>query len=201
MARTAEQILNDIEKLMVELRQVTGAASAPAPTPIPAALSKKTKDIKNELKRPSIYVDGAFQRTGGGWAVVAYLTDCTIERGGAEFDTTNNRMELQAAIEACKLVHEMYLTNELITVYTDSEYVQKGITKWISGWLASDWRDGTIKNQDLWEELYALDQPCKIRWEWVRGHSGVEGNERADAIAQAFAMEMEIPLRNEAYQV
>jgi len=151
-----------------------------------------------QLNYPCVYVDGANQYTGGGWAVVLYMDeDSTIERGGKVDDTTNNRMELQAAIEACKLLTELGLDqfSRKINLYTDSQYVQKGITEWIHGWKRSDWRNDTIKNQDLWIELDALNLPV-IDWKWVKGHSGVEGNERADMIAEGFASNKPVPLQN-----
>lgn len=176
--RTPEQIVQDIEKLIAELKQAYAQpTTAPAPPP--------------NFTYPSIYVDGACQSTRGGWGVVLYLNpETTIERGGRAENTTNNRMELQAAIEACQLLRELGLQTHptKIPLYTDSKYVQCGITEWIYSWKQHGWQSstGSVKNPDLWKQLDKLNLPI-INWKWVKGHSGVMGNERADKIAEAFA--------------
>jgi ribonuclease HI len=127
-----------------------------------------------------IFVDGANSGSTGGWAVV--FDD--IHLSGQVFDTTNNRMELQAAIEALKLLHSLPYSElgGIHFIYSDSQYVVKGITQWIYGWMKSDWKDGTIKNQDLWKQLHNLLIPG-LEWVWVKGHSGIKGNEIADQLA------------------
>ncbi|MEQ8462530.1 ribonuclease HI [Coleofasciculus sp. E1-EBD-02] len=139
----------------------------------------------------SVYTDGAC--TGnpgpGGWGTVVYFTDGSVhEIGGATAQTTNNRMELLAAIEALILLQRSGQTQP-ITLYTDSEYVKNGITKWIKGWKKKGWKTSqgkAVLNQDLWEKLDAVNSPL-VTWQYVRGHSGNQGNERCDQIATAFA--------------
>ncbi len=138
------------------------------------------------------YTDGAcIGNPGpGGWGSVVYFTDGSVyEMGGADAQTTNNRMEMQAAIQALKVFRASGQT-EPVTLYTDSEYVKNGITKWIKGWKKKGWKTasgGVVLNQDLWETLDELNSPI-VEWQYVRGHSGNEGNERCDAIARAFAI-------------
>jgi ribonuclease HI len=139
----------------------------------------------------SIYTDGAC--TGnpgpGGWGVVVYYSDRSIyESGGNAAQTTNNRMEMQAAIAALKLLNTASQT-EPITLYTDSEYLINGVTKWVKGWRKKGWKTAQGKpvlNQDLWETLDQLNTPL-VKWQYVRGHAGNIGNERCDVIARAFA--------------
>ncbi len=138
-----------------------------------------------------IYTDGAC--TGnpgpGGWAVVVYFTDGSIyELGGDEALTTNNRMEMQAAIAALKLLRAAKQSAP-VTLYTDSEYTIKGVTQWIKGWKKKGWKTAQNKdvlNKDLWEILDELNIQM-VTWQHVRGHAGNIGNERCDAIARAFA--------------
>ncbi|WP_009632470.1 ribonuclease HI [Synechocystis sp. PCC 7509] len=139
----------------------------------------------------SVYTDGAC--TGnpgpGGWGVVVYYTDKSVrEFGGNEKQTTNNRMEMQAAIAALTFLTETPPT-EPITLYTDSEYLIKGVTQWVKNWKKKGWKTATGKpvlNQDLWENLDQLNSKL-VLWQHVRGHAGNVGNERCDAIARAFA--------------
>ncbi|MBF2073515.1 MAG: ribonuclease HI [Synechococcales cyanobacterium C42_A2020_086] len=145
----------------------------------------------------SIYTDGACSGNpgGGGWGNVIYFSDGSVqELGGAAAQTTNNRMELQAAIAALEFLLASQQT-EPVTLYTDSEYVKNGITRWVKGWKQKGWKTSTGKpvlNQDLWELLDRLYQQVKqrtpIQWQHVRGHSGDAGNDRCDAIARAFAL-------------
>lgn len=152
---------------------------------------------QSDLLLKSIYTDGACSGNPGvgGWGVVAYFTDGSIhEMGGGAAQTTNNRMEMQAAIAAL----EFLLTSksaQSVVLYTDSEYLKNGITQWIRGWKRKGWKTSTGKpvlNQDLWIRLDELMEQVNqsnmpLRWEHVRGHAGNEGNERCDAIARAFA--------------
>ncbi len=146
----------------------------------------------------SLYTDGAC--TGnpgpGGWGIVAYFTDGTIyEMGGAAAQTTNNRMELLAAIEALKVLKASG-QNDPVILYTDSEYVINGITKWVKGWKKKGWMTSQGKpvlNQDLWETLDILNSRL-VEWQYVRGHSGNKGNERCDVIARAFANAKQLTL-------
>ena len=148
----------------------------------------------------SVYTDGAC--TGnpgpGGWGVVVYYTDNSVrEFGGNEKQTTNNRMEMQAAIAALSFLTENQ-PKEPITLYTDSEYLIKGVTQWVKNWRKKGWKTATGKpvlNQDLWESLDQLNSKL-VLWQHVRGHTGNVGNERCDAIARAFANNKTISLQS-----
>ncbi|MBE9035125.1 ribonuclease HI [aff. Roholtiella sp. LEGE 12411] len=139
----------------------------------------------------SIYTDGAC--TGnpgpGGWGVVVYFSDGSIhEMGDASPHTTNNKMEMQAAIAALKFLETSGQT-EPITLYTDSEYLINCVTKWVTGWKKKGWKksDGNpVQNQDLLETLDELNNRL-VKWQHVRGHSGNIGNERCDVIARTYA--------------
>ncbi|BBD61341.1 ribonuclease H [Nostoc sp. HK-01] len=139
----------------------------------------------------SIYTDGAC--TGnpgpGGWGVVVYFNDGSVhEMGDAASHTTNNKMEMQAAIAALKYFHTSQ-QSQPITLYTDSEYLINCVTKWVKNWKRKGWKkaDGNpVQNQDLLEVLDELNTR-QITWQHVRGHAGNVGNERCDAIARSFA--------------
>ncbi len=122
----------------------------------------------------------------GGWAVhVEYPDGNVLELGGGELETTNNRMELRAAIEAARLATTLPRT----IVFTDSAYVRSGVTGWIADWKQRDWktvRGVPVENRDLWMELDALANP-RIEWEWTPAHVGTPGNERCDHLARTFA--------------
>jgi len=134
-----------------------------------------------------IHSDGACSGNPGpgGWAVRLRYPDGRIrELGGAVSDTTNNRMELWAAIQGLRAAG-----TAPVALVTDSEYLLKGITQWIQGWKKRGWLTAARKpvlNQDLWEELDRLNHRG-VRWQYTRGHAGEEGNERCDQIAQAFS--------------
>ena len=104
---------------------------------------------------------------------------------GGETETTNNRMEMMAAIKALEAIKPGY--KGTVTLWTDSTYVLKGITEWIHGWKKRDWKKSDKKpvvNKDLWQELDALNAKHNVTWKWVKGHAGVDGNERADELAR-----------------
>ena len=133
-----------------------------------------------------IYTDGSCRGNPGpgGWA--ALLTNGGHETilQGAEPETTNNRMELTAAIRALQSLKEP----SAVTLYTDSEYVMKGISEWLPAWKARGWKTAAkkpVKNQDLWEALDAAVGAHRIAWRWVRGHTGNPGNERVDRLANS----------------
>lgn len=133
-----------------------------------------------------IYTDGACKGNPGpgGWGVYLRSGAHEKELWGGEAETTNNRMELTAVIEALKALKRPCR----VQLYLDSEYVRKGITEWIRGWKAKGWRTAArqpVKNADLWQALDALVHGGvhQIEWHWVRGHAGDPGNERADALA------------------
>lgn len=146
----------------------------------------------------AIYTDGACSGNPGpgGWAMVAYFEDDQVyEQGGAASQTTNNRMELQGAIAALNFLLDTKQP-EPVAIYTDSEYVKKGITGWVTGWKRKNWKTSAGKpvlNQDLWEQLDQLQTEVNqqlstpLEWRYVRGHSGDRGNDRCDEIARAFA--------------
>jgi ribonuclease HI len=140
----------------------------------------------------SIYTDGACSGNPGpgGWGTVVYFSDGSVyEMGGGDPQTTNNRMEMQAAIAALKFLTESGQSTPT-PLYTDSEYVKNGITQWIHGWKKKGWKTSTGKpvlNQDLWQVIDSLNSK-QVVWTYVRGHSGNVGNERCDAIARAFAL-------------
>jgi ribonuclease HI len=131
-----------------------------------------------------IYTDGACRGNPGpgGWAALLSKAGHEKEISGAEALTTNNRMELTAVIRALEALRRPVRAR----VYTDSEYVRRGISEWLPGWKARGWRTAArkpVKNQDLWERLDELSSAHDIEWRWVPGHAGVPGNERADQLA------------------
>jgi ribonuclease HI len=134
--------------------------------------------------RVHAFTDGACRGNPGpgGWGVVLRYNQHEKELYGGEAQTTNNRMELTAAIRALEA-----LSRECaVTITTDSKYVQQGITEWISNWKRRGWRNAAkkpVKNQDLWMRLDQLVQQHDVTWEWVKGHAGHEENERADHLA------------------
>ena len=131
-----------------------------------------------------IYTDGACRGNPGpgGWGALLSSGEHEKELSGAEPQTTNNRMELTAVIRALEALKRPTEAR----IYTDSEYVRRGITEWVKNWKARGWKTADrkpVKNQDLWERLDALAAGHKIDWRWVKGHSGVPGNERVDRLA------------------
>jgi ribonuclease HI len=131
-----------------------------------------------------IYTDGACRGNPGpgGWGALLMMSGREKEISGAEALTTNNRMELMAVIRALESLKRPVDAK----VYTDSQYVLKGISEWVPSWKARGWRTADkkpVKNQDLWERLDALAAGHRIEWQWVRGHSGNAGNERVDRLA------------------
>jgi ribonuclease HI len=139
-----------------------------------------------DAERIEIYTDGACRGNPGpgGWAATLQLGAHFRELSGAEPATTNNRMELTAVIEALAALKR----ESAVRLYTDSEYVRRGITEWLKAWKARDWRTADkkpVKNRDLWERLDILAARHDIEWHWVKGHSGVPGNERVDRLANA----------------
>ncbi len=147
-----------------------------------------------ENKNIKIYTDGSSLGNPGpgGWgAVTVEGTEIIHELGGYDKDTTNNRMELQAVIEALKYIIKHHKENN-VTIFADSSYVLLGITSWIFNWEKNGWRTANKKevmNQDLWKELISLirSYETKINWEKVKGHSGHVHNDRADEIATGCA--------------
>ena len=136
------------------------------------------------MNKVTIYTDGACKGNPGvgGWGAVLESGQHKKELFGGEQETTNNRMELMAVIKALSALKRPCE----IKLHTDSQYVLKGITEWISGWKARGWRTASkepVKNVDLWQALDAACQTHQIEWIWVRGHTGNPGNELADQLA------------------
>ena len=141
-----------------------------------------------------IYTDGGCSGNPGpgGWAYVMVLETfqgkkIITQEKGMEKNTTNNRMELSAVIQALRALKKTDDVPRQAALYTDSQYVQKGITEWIHQWKRNSWKTSgksPVKNQDLWKELDSLAGEFTIKWEWVRGHAGNEYNERCDRMTQ-----------------
>jgi ribonuclease HI len=133
-----------------------------------------------------IYTDGACRGNPGpgGWAAVLSSGGREKEISGAELQTTNNRMELQAVIEALQALKRPLA----VRLYTDSQYVRRGILEWLPQWKARGWKTADrkpVKNQDLWQQLETAAARHRIEWHWVPGHAGIPGNERCDVLANA----------------
>jgi ribonuclease HI len=131
-----------------------------------------------------VYADGACKGNPGpgGWGVLMIAGSRERELHGGEPATTNNRMELTAVIRALESLPQ----GSRVRLYTDSQYVQKGMTEWLSSWKRRGWRTADkkpVKNKDLWQRLDELARNHKMEWHWVKGHAGHPGNERADALA------------------
>lgn len=138
-----------------------------------------------------IYTDGACKGNpgAGGWGVVLRYGNAMKTLHGGERDTTNNRMELMAAIKGLNVLTRTCS----VELYTDSQYVRKGITEWMSGWKKNGWRTAAkkpVKNEDLWKELDAAVKKHEVNWHWVKGHSGVPDNELADELANRGVEEL-----------
>lgn len=140
-----------------------------------------------------IYTDGGCEPNPGqgGWAAILLYGNHEKEIYGAEPNTTNNRMELRAAIEALKQLKRPCR----VVLYTDSEYLKKGITEWLPRWRARGWRradNSPVLNRDLWETLDALLKQHEIQWEWVRAHAGDTYNERCDELVRRAREEFQM---------
>jgi len=142
-------------------------------------------------QRMKIFTDGGC--TGnpgpGGWAALILVDeDDPVELSGGDPSTTNNRMELTAVIEALQHISLRYGVNTPVEIHTDSQYVQKGISQWMNGWIAKGWKTAAgkpVKNKDLWLTLRELDTGMDVKWYWVKGHSGNQWNERCDELVAA----------------
>ena len=140
------------------------------------------------MKQIQVHTDGACLGNPGpgGWAALLRYGAHEREVVGSEPDTTNNRMELMAAISALESLTEACA----IDLHTDSQYVRQGITEWMPNWIRRNWKTAggdPVKNRDLWERLHAATARHSIAWHWVKGHSGDPDNERVDALARAAA--------------
>ena len=138
----------------------------------------------NELPQVEIYTDGSCSPNPGpgGWAALLRYKDKERVLTGSERNTTNNRMELTSAVQALQSLKRPCR----VIVYTDSEYLRRGITEWLPGWRRRNWRrkGGVLANIDLWQALDAALQEHELEWRWVRGHAGNLYNERVDELAK-----------------
>ena len=135
-----------------------------------------------------IYTDGScLENPGnGGWAAIININGNIKKISGSEKNTTNNRMELLATINALKSIN----SDEEINIYTDSQYVKLGITEWINTWVKNNWKTSKkeeVKNKDLWTELYNLNKTLKVKWIWIKAHAGNPLNEEVDLLAKKEA--------------
>ena len=136
-----------------------------------------------------VYTDGACKGNPGpgGWGVYIQFKEDEKELYGGNPETTNNQMEMQAALEALKHLKD---EDEIIELYTDSNYLRQGITEWIHKWKKNNWKTAAKKpvaNRDLWLEISDLNEKMTVEWNWVKGHAGDPGNERADELANIGA--------------
>ena len=136
-----------------------------------------------------VYTDGSCRGNPGpgGWGVYIQLNAEEKDLYGGNSESTNNQMEMQAALEALKYLEDK---NEVIELYTDSNYLRQGITEWIHKWKLNNWRTAAKKpvaNRDLWIEISDLNEKMNVKWNWVKGHAGDPGNERADQLANLGA--------------
>lgn len=136
-----------------------------------------------------VYTDGACKGNPGpgGWGVYIQFKEDEKELYGGNPETTNNQMEMQAALEALKHLKDK---DEIIELYTDSNYLRQGITEWIHKWKKNNWKTAAKKpvaNRDLWIEISDLNEKMSVEWNWVKGHAGDPGNERADELANMGA--------------
>ena len=135
-----------------------------------------------------IYTDGScLENPGnGGWAAIIFMNNEKIIISGRKKNTTNNQMELMAAIEALKKIPK----DQEVQMYTDSKYVKMGITEWIKKWSQNDWKTSSkqrVKNIELWKELNDISKKHKIEWHWVKAHAGNPNNEEVDTLAKKAA--------------
>ena len=135
-----------------------------------------------------IYTDGScLENPGnGGWAAIIFMSNEKIIISGRKKNTTNNQMELMAAIEALKKIPK----DQEVQMYTDSKYVKMGITEWIKKWSQNDWKTSSkqkVKNIELWKELNDISKKQKIEWHWVKAHAGNPNNEEVDELAKKAA--------------
>ena len=145
--------------------------------------------VRCAVQQIDVFTDGGCHGNPGpgGWAYVIEADGQRLEASGGEPNTTNNRMELEAVIQALRAVAQRSEAPRLVTVHTDSQYVKNGITTWIRTWMKNGWKTAAkkpVKNQDRWVRLHELESLVRPAWKWVRGHAGNELNERCDELVQ-----------------
>lgn len=143
------------------------------------------------MKKVSIYTDGSCLGNpgAGGWGAILRYGKLEKELSGGAENTTNNQMEMMAAIQALEALKSPCM----VDLYLDSQYVRQGITEWLEGWKARGWKTADkkpVKNMELWQRLEAATLPHQIKWHWVKGHSGHTENERVDELARKAAEEI-----------
>jgi ribonuclease HI len=148
-------------------------------------IARKYEKMEKKQSIVEIFTDGACSGNPGpgGYGAILKYGEVIKEISGYHPDTTNNRMELMAAIEALRLLKRP----SKVRLFSDSSYVVKGMTTWLPGWVRRNWinsKKQPVLNRDLWEELMKLSQPHEIEWKWIKGHEGHEENERCDELAR-----------------
>ena len=152
--------------------------------------------VRCAVQQIDVFTDGGCHGNPGpgGWAYVIEADGQRLEASGGEPNTTNNRMELEAVIQALRAVAQRSEAPRLVTVHTDSQYVKNGITTWIRTWMKNGWKTAAkkpVKNQDRWIRLHELESLVGPEWKWVRGHAGNELNERCDELVQQAIARLE----------
>jgi ribonuclease HI len=159
--------------------------------------------MNKESNTVTIFTDGSSRGNPGpgGWAVIVHYDGKVQELGNSERLTTNNKMELTAALKALNFLESKKVAVQKIKIHTDSSYLIQGITKWVKGWIRNDWMTATkepVSNQDIWQDLIAvvekLEEQADLNWVHIQGHAGIPGNERCDEIATAMADDKDIEL-------
>lgn len=155
-------------------------------------------DLVADQHEVTVYTDGACSKNPGpgGWGVVMLAMEegRKLELHGGESNTTNNRMEMLAAVKALSYIFE-HKPDTHVSIYTDSKYLQDGINSWIKKWKKNNWMTAVkqpVKNQDLWQEIDDFSMKMKITWNWVPGHAGVKYNEEADMLARKAIIALKI---------
>jgi ribonuclease HI len=147
------------------------------------------RERENAMGNATIHTDGACSGNPGpgGWAAIIVSDGLETVIAGGEKNTTNNRMELTGVIRALEEIKKRRLPSEKSEVYTDSQYVKKGITDWIKKWVVNGWKNSSndpVKNQDLWKKLLALTDGMALSWHWIKGHADNAHNNRCDELAR-----------------
>jgi ribonuclease HI len=140
---------------------------------------------QNALPEVTIYTDGSCDPNPGpgGWGAILFFPETTRELSGSKAETTNNQMELSAAINALNALSSAMRVH----LYTDSQYMQKGITEWLPNWIRNNWRksgSGAVKNKELWQDLLKATKRHQVEWHWVKAHADNDKNNRVDLLAR-----------------